>query len=117
MRSPTPDTLSLVRSLGGTNVTILRKVRLRACLPELFSGLRIAVPMSLLGAVASEWLGGVDRGLGIFMVNALGTLQPARVWAICVVCVILTLIGYAIVATVERRVNRWTGAVHAGRRR
>jgi ABC-type nitrate/sulfonate/bicarbonate transport system permease component len=103
-----------VRSLGGSNVTLMRKVRLRACLPELFSGLRIAVPMALLGAVASEWLGGVDRGLGIFMVNALGTLQPARVWAICVMCVVLTLTGYAIVAAVERRVNRWTGEVRAG---
>lgn len=116
LRSPTPDTAQLVRSLGGSNLMVLRKVRLRACLPELFAGLRIAVPMALLGAVASEWLG-ADRGLGIFMVNALGTLKPARVWAICTVCVMITLTGYIAVAAVERRVNRWTGEVRAGTRR
>ncbi|OLT09205.1 hypothetical protein BJF78_31220 [Pseudonocardia sp. CNS-139] len=72
LRSATPETVDLVRSLGGTRWTVLHRVRLRGALPGLFSGLRVAVPGALLGAIAGEWLG-ADTGLGIFMVTRWAT--------------------------------------------
>ncbi|MGY1601718.1 ABC transporter permease [Geodermatophilus sp. SYSU D00815] len=106
LRAATPDALDLVRSLGGTRWTALRRVRLRGALPGVFSGLRVAVPGALLGAIASEWLG-ADTGLGIFMVNALGYLNTARVYACVVVLVLLTVLGYALVGLGNRLVNGW----------
>jgi ABC-type nitrate/sulfonate/bicarbonate transport system permease component len=106
LREPTTDALDLVRSLGGGRLTALRLVRARWALPGLCSGMRVAVPGALLGAIASEWLG-TDTGLGIFMVNALGYLNTARVWACCLVCVVLTVAGYGLVGLLNSLVNRW----------
>lgn len=106
LRAPGRDTIDLVRSLGGSRWTALVKVRLRWSLPYLCDGMRVAVPGALLGAIASEWLG-ADVGLGVFMVNALGYLNTARVWASCVVCVCLTLGGYAAVGLFNTVANRW----------
>jgi sulfonate transport system permease protein len=114
LRSATAETVDLVRSLGGSRWTVLYRVRLRGALPGVFSGLRVAVPGALLGAIASEWLG-ADTGLGIFMVNALGYLNTARVYACVVVCVLLTVTGYALVSLANRAVNGWHAA-EGGRR-
>jgi ABC-type nitrate/sulfonate/bicarbonate transport system permease component len=106
LRQPSTGTLDLVRSLGGGRLTALRLVRLRWSMPGLFSGMRVAVPGALLGAIASEWLG-ADSGLGVFMVNALGYLNTARVWECCVLCIALTGAGYALVGMANKVVNAW----------
>jgi ABC-type nitrate/sulfonate/bicarbonate transport system permease component len=115
LRSAGRDSLDLVRSLGGNRWTALYRVRLRGALPGVFSGLRVAVPGALLGAIASEWLG-ADSGLGIFMVNALGYLNTARVYACVLVLVLLTVAGYALVGLGNRLVNGWQDAARDGRR-
>jgi ABC-type nitrate/sulfonate/bicarbonate transport system permease component len=115
LRSAAPETVDLVRSMGGSRWTVLYRVRLRGSLPGMFSGLRVAVPGALLGAIAGEWLG-ADTGLGIFMVNALGYLNTARVYACVVVCVLLTVAGYAVVGIVNCLVNGWQSAAEGSRR-
>lgn len=106
LREPPRGTLELIHTWGGGRVVALRLVRIRWALPGLFAGMRVAVPGALLGAIASEWLG-ADRGLGIFMVNALGYLNTERVWGCCLVCVAITAFGYAVVGVINRRVNNW----------
>lgn len=101
------DTASLVRSLGGSRLTIIAKVGFRTALPEIFSGLKLGVPGAVLGAIASEWLG-ASQGLGIFMVNSLAYLQPTRVWGTCVVIVCGTILAYGLVAVIDKRVNNWS---------
>ncbi|MCS5714160.1 ABC transporter permease subunit [Herbiconiux sp. CPCC 205716] len=96
----------LVRSLGGTRWTVLTKISFRTALPEIFAGLKLGVPGAVLGAIASEWLG-ASEGLGIFMVNALAYLQPARVWATCVVIVFGTILVYGVIALLDRVCNGW----------
>jgi ABC-type nitrate/sulfonate/bicarbonate transport system permease component len=112
LREASSGALALVESLGGSRWTALRLVRLRWSLPGVCAGLRVGVPGALLGAIASEWLG-ADNGLGIFMVNALGYLNTARVWACCVVCVVLTVAGYGLVGLLSRWVNGWHAAEQA----
>ncbi len=84
----------------------LALVRLRWALPGIFAGLKIAVPAALLGALASEWLGATS-GLGVIMVDALGYLLGARLWACCLVCIVLTVAGYAVVDMIGRPINAW----------
>jgi ABC-type nitrate/sulfonate/bicarbonate transport system permease component len=105
---------SLVKSLSGSRWTVLRKIGLRTALPEIFAGLKLGIPGAVLGAIASEWLG-ASEGLGIFMVNALAYLQPARVWGTCLVVVLGTIIAYAGVALLDRACNSWAVDSRGGR--
>jgi len=115
LRGVRGDSVNVVRSLGGGWWSVMRKVALRTVLPDVFSGLKLGVPSAVLGAIASEWLG-ATQGLGIFMVNSLAYLQPARVWGSCVVLVVATLMIYAGVSALDRLVNGWLYASsHGGR--
>ena len=57
LRSADRTSLDLIRAYGGGSWTQLWKVRLRASLPSMFAGLRIAAPAAMLGAIIGEYLG------------------------------------------------------------
>ena len=48
----------LVRAYGGGNWLILKLVRIRGAIPDILSGLRIAAPNAVLGAILAEFGGG-----------------------------------------------------------
>ena len=72
-----PQLHKLMSSLGATRWQTLRRVEAPSALPGLFSGLRIAVAASLVGAVFAEW-SGANTGLGHVILQARGQLLTAR---------------------------------------
>ena len=80
LRSVPPELLKLMRSLGASRLRSLRSVELPASLPYLFSGLKIAATVSVIGAVFGEWAG-ADEGLGRLVLLANNQLQTPRVYA------------------------------------
>ncbi|WP_240742360.1 ABC transporter permease [Micromonospora zingiberis] len=63
------ELVELARSLTASRWRTFATIRLPAALPHLFSGLRIALPLALIGAVVSELFGGL-AGLGVVIQNA-----------------------------------------------
>ena len=98
--------LQVIRSLGGSRWMELVLVRIPGALPNLFAGLRIAVPGAILGAIVGEFFGG-DRGLGVAMVVAMSSLASDRLWGLVVVTSALSLVGYALVGWIGRRLTPW----------
>ena len=80
LRSVEPELLKLMRSLGASRLRTLRQVELPASLPYLFSGLKIAATVSVIGAVFGEWAG-ADEGLGRLVLLGNNQLQTPRVYA------------------------------------
>ena len=80
LRSAPPELLKLMRSMGASRLRTLRKVELPAALPSLFSGLKIAATVSVIGAVFGEWAG-ADEGLGRLVLLGNNQLQTPRVYA------------------------------------
>ena len=64
-----PELVRLFRTFGASKWTIFRQVRFPGALPALFSGIRIAITYSVIGAVWGEYVG-ADVGLGIFIQRA-----------------------------------------------
>lgn len=110
LRSADATSLALVRSFGGGSWTALRKVRIRASLPSLFAGLRIAAPAAVLGAMIGEYMGG-ENGLSVAMINAQQALQPERTWGIAFVATALAGVAYALTALVANLCTRWAPKV------
>jgi len=107
LRSADRTSLDVIRAYGGNSWTALRMVRLRAALPSLFAGLKIAAPAAVLGAIIGEYLGG-ERGLGVAMINAEQALAISRTWGIALVATGLAGIGYALTALVGRLLTPWS---------
>ncbi|MFN0074413.1 MAG: ABC transporter permease [Chloroflexota bacterium] len=101
-----PDYANLVRAMGGNERSVLRRVRIPGALPSIFSGARIAVTYSVIGAVVGEWVG-ASRGLGIYMVRAADQMLTERVFAAIVLCAALSIGFFLLIAGIEHLVIPW----------
>jgi ABC-type nitrate/sulfonate/bicarbonate transport system permease component len=106
LRGTDPDLLKLMRSLGASRAQTLRKVELPACLPYLFSGLRVAATVSVIGAVFGEWAG-ADEGLGRLVLLGNNQLQTPRVYAGIVLLTLMAMALFAAVVLAERVACPW----------
>ncbi len=99
--------LDLVRAYGGGPIATLRKVRIRAALPDYFAALKISAPAAVLGGIIGEFIGGADNGLGVALISARANADPARVWGLAIVATALSGIGYGVIALVGRLLTPW----------
>jgi len=107
LKSADKSSLDLITVYGGSKFTQLVKVRLIAALPAILNALQIAVPSAFLGAVLGEYMGAIDRGVGITLIKLQGDLDSARVWAVFLLCAIVALIGYGAFGLLSRLVTPW----------
>jgi putative hydroxymethylpyrimidine transport system permease protein len=106
LRSVDPELLKLMRSLRASRVATLIKVELPASLPFLFSGLRVAATVSVIGAVFGEWAG-ADQGLGRLVLLGNNQLETPRVYAGVVILTLMALALFALVTLAERVAVPW----------
>ena len=100
LRSASPLALDLITVNGGGGLKALLLVRIPSALPALFASIRISVPGAIVGAMLAEWLSGFV-GLGGILNAYKGRGNFSGVWAIVVVSVITSIVGYAVAAVVE----------------
>ncbi|MEM1375796.1 MAG: ABC transporter permease subunit [Pseudomonadota bacterium] len=99
-----PDAwLDLVRSYGRGRMTALFRVRARASLPYLFTGLQIAAPAAFLGAMVGEFTG-AERGLGVLTVRAIRALDVQMTWGIAIIATAIAIAAYVAVSAIGRLV-------------
>jgi putative hydroxymethylpyrimidine transport system permease protein len=106
LRGTDRDLLKLMRSLGASRGQTLRKVELPACLPFLFSGLRVAATVSVIGAVFGEWAG-ADEGLGRLVLLGSQQLETPRTYAGVVILTAMAVALFALVTAAERVAVPW----------
>jgi ABC-type nitrate/sulfonate/bicarbonate transport system permease component len=101
-----PELLKLMRSMGASRLQSLVKVELPAALPYLFSGLRVAATVSVIGAVFGEWAG-ADKGLGRLVLLGNNQLQTPRVYAGIVILTVMAVGLFALTTLAERLACPW----------
>jgi putative hydroxymethylpyrimidine transport system permease protein len=106
LRSVEPELLKMMRSFGASRLRTLRSVELPASLPFLFSGLKVAATVSVIGAVFGEWAG-ADEGLGRLVLLGNTQLQTPRVYAGIVILTLMAVALFALVALAERICCPW----------
>ena len=107
LRSVDEQLLKLMRSMGASRAATLWKVELPSALPRLFSGLRVAATVSVIGAVFGEWAG-ADRGLGRLVLLGINQLQTPRVYAGIVILMVMSLAMFAAVTAIQRLAAPWS---------
>ncbi|HXH82531.1 MAG TPA: ABC transporter permease [Candidatus Tectomicrobia bacterium] len=107
LTSVRPASIELMRSYAASGIEIFRRVRIPTALPYLFSALRVASVLAMIGAIVGEYFGGSQQQLGIIIKNAAALFQFETAWAAIVVACILGIGFYLAVALVERAAMRW----------
>lgn len=101
MRNVPAGSLDVIRSSGGGRVRRFALVQARSGLPGLLTGLQIAAPAALLGAILGDFLGG-ERGIGIYLTGVIASGSASRLWAISVVTAAVCATAYAVFGLLKR---------------
>lgn len=105
-RSVRTDRKELMLSFGASPLQIFLKLKLPSVLPYFFSALKMAIPLSIIGAAIGEWLG-AQSGLGYFSRRMITQLDGAGVFAPILLLSVVAMLLVAVVSAVERRVVTW----------
>jgi len=106
LRTVDPDLLRMMRTLDAGPWRTLWRVEVPTAMPFIFSGAKIAIVVSVIGAVFGEWAG-ADSGLGHLILTAQGQVLTARVFAAVVVLSAIAIALFAAVTLIERRFGWW----------
>jgi NitT/TauT family transport system permease protein len=103
-----PRALELMRSYAASRAQILRKLRLPASRPYLFTGFRIAAPAAVVGSIVGELPSLIQDGLARQIITGMQyySLDAEYLWATIVVSSILGIAAYLAVVAVETFVLR-----------
>ena len=93
-------------ALGASRRQVLWRLRLPSSLPYLFAGLRISIPLALIGAVIAEWIR-ADAGVGQLIVIAHGDFDTPTLFGAIVVLAVIGVALTAALALLERRLLFW----------
>lgn len=107
-RAVQSDMVDLLRTFGAGKGTIFRKLKLPAVLPYFFSAIKMAIPLSIIGAAIGEWLG-AQSGLGYFSRRMMTQLDGPGVFAPIVLLSAVAMLLVAAVSILERRLLHWRG--------
>jgi NitT/TauT family transport system permease protein len=106
LRSVDPDAVDLLRSMRGTSLQTLVRLRFPNSLPYLFAGMKVAISLSLVGAIAGEFVAS-QAGLGYVILAAEGNFETTRVFAAILLLGVLGTILFFIVELAERLACPW----------
>jgi putative hydroxymethylpyrimidine transport system permease protein len=105
-RSVRTEMKELMFCMGADEQQMFMKLKLPAVLPFFFSALKMAVPLSVIGAAIGEWLG-AQSGLGYFSRRMMTQLDGAGVFAPILLLSVAAMLLTAVVTFLERRLVTW----------
>ena len=96
----------LLITYGANKKDIFIKLKFPTALPYFFSAIKMAIPMSIIGAAIAEWLG-AQSGLGYFSKRMMTQLDGAGVFAPVVLLSFVAMISVAIINMIEKKLITW----------
>jgi NitT/TauT family transport system permease protein len=102
-----PSALELMHSYAAAPVQIVRKVRIPNALPFVFTGLKIAATLAVIGAVIGEYFGGPRYSLGIFITSEAYVFRYPNAWAAILLACLLGIGFYLTILVLERLFMPW----------
>lgn len=105
-RSVRTEMIELMFTFGANKYQVFQKLKLPAVLPYFFSAIKMAIPLSIIGAAIGEWLG-AQSGLGYFSRRMMTQLDGAGVFAPILLLSVAAMILVWIVSFFEKRMIKW----------
>ena len=106
LRSIENDMIELADSMKATRLQKFWNFRMPLALPSMFSGIKVAVAFSVVGAVIAEWVG-ATQGLGYLLLSANATLDTSLLFAVLVCLTVIGIVLYYAVEWLERVMIPW----------
>ena len=107
--SPDPMQLELMRTWSATPRQVLWKLRWPAAVPYLFASLKVAITISLIGAIVAELPTGAEAGIGARLLAGSYYGQTVQIWSALLASAVVASVLIGFVGLAERRAARLMG--------
>ncbi|MCM3160083.1 ABC transporter permease [Metabacillus litoralis] len=106
LRATTKEYKDLLRTMGATKKDIFFKLQVPGSASYFFSGLKVAVTLSVIGAAIGEWIG-AQAGLGYFSRRMMTQFDGAGVFAPIIILSAVGIFLFVIVSSLEKKTLKW----------
>jgi len=116
LKSVEKEKRELLYAYATKPISVYTKLFLPASLPGLFSGLKIAAPLSVTAAILVELMG-AQHGIGVLILRNLyyGPAQSSAFWASVLVSALLGILSFELIVLAERICLPWKASLaHEG---
>jgi NitT/TauT family transport system permease protein len=110
LSSPDPIQRDLMRTWSATSAQVFWKLRWPAAIPYLFASLKVAITISLIGAIVGELPTGAQAGIGARLLAGSYYGQTVQIWAALLAASLLAACLVGLVGSTERWVGRRMGS-------
>lgn len=110
LRSPEVMHLDLMRTYNASKAQLFWKLRWPASMPYLFTSMKIAVAISLVGAIVGELPTGAVAGIGARLLAGSYYGQTVQIWAALIAAALMAAVLVSLIGVIATLVNRRMGA-------
>ncbi|MGH7827760.1 MAG: ABC transporter permease [Candidatus Binatia bacterium] len=105
-----PELLELARINRGSHLDVFKKIRLPNSLPYMFAGIKVAIVLSVTGAIVAEFVA-ANEGLGYLILQANYSLDTAFALVILLILALLSLGLFWMTEIIQRKLAPWSAEV------
>lgn len=102
-----PGALELMEANAASSWQVIRKVRIPNSLPYVFTALKVATTLSVIGAVVGEYFGGPQYALGVYITSEAYVFRYQNAWAAILIASTMGIVLYLAIVGLERLVLPW----------
>lgn len=106
LKSTDPQMVKLMKSLSANPFQIFIKLKVPSSMPYLFAGFKVAITLSVVGAIVGE-LVGADRGIGHLIMVAQAYLDTELIFSAIFVSAALGLVLFSLISFLEKSLMSW----------
>ena len=109
LRSPDKILVDLMNSYSASKVQVFWKLRMPASIPFLFASLKIAIALSIVGAIVAELPAGAQAGLGARLLSGSYYGQTSLIWAALLTASAVSATLVSVVGRMEQSIIKRMG--------
>jgi NitT/TauT family transport system permease protein len=109
LQSVPPELIELGRSFRAPRWKLIWRISLPYAVPFVFGGLRVAIALSVVGAVVGEFVA-ANQGLGYLITTSMAFFKTPVAWGAMIVLAVISIILFQAVALAERLFFPWSAA-------
>jgi NitT/TauT family transport system permease protein len=106
------ELLELGRSYKASRLRELYRIRLPYAVPFIFSGLKVAITLAVVGAIVAEFVN-ADRGLGYLIITSTAFFKVPVAWGAVILLSLIGVVLFQAIVVIERVFFPWSTSVEA----
>jgi NitT/TauT family transport system permease protein len=105
VRNVNPIYVRCGRTMHLSRWQMLRRVWVPACVPEMFSGLRLGFSLTLLGTIFGEFFAS-QKGVGFLLMNAIGLRNIPTIMSLILILIVFAVLSNSALLAADRKLHR-----------